>query len=67
MRPSYPHGDYEAFQLPENFKPVGPGITNECALASISTALHNANGPIIGQTNRKVSHILLSRVNKVSS
>ena len=40
--------------MPEVFKPVGPGIDGDAALASIATALHMSSGPIVGQNIKKV-------------
>lgn len=53
FQPSYPDDEFQPFTLPDNFKPVGPGIKSESALASISTALHMSNGAIIGQSTKK--------------
>ena len=54
LRPSYPEDTFEPFVLPKNFKPVGPGVVADIALASISTSLHMTTGAIIGQRNEKV-------------
>lgn len=53
LRPSYPEDDFEAFELPKNFKPVGPGVSGDIVLASITTSLHMSSGAIQGQKNSK--------------
>lgn len=63
LRPSYPDDEFQAFALPEIFKPLGPGIECESALASISTALHMSNGPIVGQSTKKGNDDLASFLN----
>ena len=54
LRPSYPQNTFEPFELPKNFKPVGPGVLDDIALASITTSLHMNPGAIIGQPIGKV-------------
>jgi methyl-CpG-binding domain protein 2 len=63
LRPSYPDDEFQPFSLPDIFKPLGPGIECESALASISTALHMSNGPIVGQTTKKGNDDLASFLN----
>jgi hypothetical protein len=58
LRPSYPEETFEPFELPKNFKPIGPGILDDIALASITTSLHMNSGAIHGQRNTKVNIIL---------
>lgn len=53
LRPSYPQESFEAFELPKNFKPVGPGVIDDIALASITTSLHMNSGAIVGQKSSK--------------
>ena len=55
LRPSYPQNTFEPFELPKNFKPIGPGVLDDIALASITTSLHMNPGAITGQKNAKVS------------
>ena len=43
------------FQLPSQFKPVGPGVESDVLLASISTTIHLGSGTIRGQSSSKVS------------
>lgn len=46
------HDDYLPFELPKNMTSIGPDMTDETVLRSISTALHNSSGqPITGQTS----------------
>ena len=47
LRASYLDEEYEAFTLPSNMKPVGPGIESDVVLASISTSLHLNTAPEI--------------------
>lgn len=54
LKPSYPENTFEPFELPKNFKPVGPGIVDDIALASITTSLHMNSGAITGQKSSKV-------------
>lgn len=49
LRPSYTQNTFEPFELPKNFKPVGPGVLDDIALASITTSLHMNPGAITGQ------------------
>jgi len=52
--PSYPKGSFEPFELPKNFKPIGPGVVDDIeALASITTTLHMDTGAVVGQKNSK--------------
>jgi len=53
LRPSYPNVDVEPFELPKNFKPIGPGVVDDIALASIATSLHINSGAIVGQNMSK--------------
>merc|ERR1712223_263155 len=53
LRPSYPKESFEPFELPKNFKPIGPGIVDDIALASITTSLHMNSGAIVGQKTSK--------------
>jgi len=53
LRPSYPKESFEPFELPQNFKPIGPGIVDDIALASITTSLHMNSGAITGQKTTK--------------
>ena len=53
LRPTYPREPFEPYKLPKNFKPVGPGVSDDIALASITTALHLNSGAIIGQNTSK--------------
>jgi len=43
----------EGFALPKNMRAVGPNLSEETALRSISTALHVHSLPITGQTGSK--------------
>ena len=54
LRPSYTQNTFEPFELPKNFKPVGPGVLDDIALASITTSLHMNPGAITGQAIGKV-------------
>ncbi|XP_041371354.1 methyl-CpG-binding domain protein 2-like isoform X1 [Gigantopelta aegis] len=45
----------QAMDLPRNMQPVGPEMTNENVLQSISAALHLSNIPITGQNGSKTS------------
>ena len=56
LRPSYPKESFEPFELPKNFKPIGPGVVDDIALASITTSLHMNSGAIVGQKTTKVSN-----------
>ena len=56
LRPSYPKESFEPFELPKNFKPIGPGVVDDIALASITTSLHMNSGAIVGQKTSKVSY-----------
>lgn len=53
LRPSYPKESFEPFELPKNFKPIGPGVVDDIALASITTSLHMNSGAIVGQKTSK--------------
>jgi len=53
LSPSYPDESFEPFELPKNFKPIGPGVLDDIALASITTSLHMNSGAIVGQKNAK--------------
>jgi len=53
LKPSYPKNTFEPFELPKNFKPIGPGVMDDIALASITTSLHMNSGAIVGQRNNK--------------
>merc|ERR1719400_2602249 len=54
LRPSYPKEvSVEPFELPKNFKPIGPGVVDDIALASIATSLHINSGAIVGQKTTK--------------
>merc|ERR1719278_811294 len=53
LGPSYPKGSFEPFELPKNFKPVGPEIDDIEALASITTTLHMDFGAVVGQKTSK--------------
>merc|ERR1719225_1225844 len=53
LRPSYPNVTLQPFELPKNFKPVGPGVVEDIALASIATSLHINSGAIVGQNMSK--------------
>ena len=65
LRPSYTQNTFEPFELPKNFKPVGPGVLDDIALASITTSLHMNPGAITGQAIGKVRcydfHFCLAR------
>ena len=54
LSPSYTDETFEPFELPKNFKPIGPGVLDDIALASITTSLHMNSGAIVGQKNAKV-------------
>ena len=54
LSPSYTDESFEPFELPKNFKPIGPGVLDDIALASITTSLHMNSGAIVGQKNAKV-------------
>ncbi|XP_052102387.1 methyl-CpG-binding domain protein 3-like isoform X2 [Mytilus californianus] len=43
----------KALDLPRNVQGVGPELSTENILQSISAALHMNNGPVMGQTNNK--------------
>ncbi len=58
MRPSYPEEEFQPFELPKNFKPIGPGIEDDVALASITTSLHMNTGAICGQKTAKVRQFI---------
>lgn len=53
LSPSYTDETFEPFELPKNFKPIGPGVLDDIALASITTSLHMNSGAIVGQKNAK--------------
>jgi len=53
IRASYPDEQYEPISLPNNLRPVGPGVEDDVVLASISTSLHLSSGAISGQSNVK--------------
>ena len=55
LSPSYTDETFEPFELPKNFKPIGPGVLDDIALASITTSLHMNSGAIVGQKNAKVN------------
>ena len=62
LRPSYPKESFEPFELPQNFKPIGPGIVDDIALASITTSLHMNSGAITGQKTTKVSQACTAEI-----
>lgn len=43
----------KALDLPRNVQGIGPELSTENILQSISAALHMNNGPVMGQTNNK--------------
>ena len=64
LRPSYPKESFEPFELPKNFKPIGPGVVDDIALASITTSLHMNSGAIVGQKTTKVSKNYCFKLNR---
>ena len=58
LSPSYTDETFEPFELPKNFKPIGPGVLDDIALASITTSLHMNSGAIVGQKNAKVIMVI---------
>ena len=55
LRPSYPKESFEPFELPKNFKPIGPRVANDNVVASTTTSLHMNSGAIVRQKSSKLS------------
>lgn len=43
------HKNDDGIELPKNLQPVGPNVSSDTALRSLTTALHLHSGPILGQ------------------
>ena len=65
LSPSYTDETFEPFELPKNFKPIGPGVLDDIALASITTSLHMNSGAIVGQKNAKVNMFIYQYFSQV--